>query len=704
MNKDNVLNELVKLNSGVSDIAYAGEHIWHSVKAEYAELIGKLTDFVKTENIRGTVLIATDSDIIWTSGSRSKDTSGEIVSPLTTYEIGSVTKSFTATLIMKLDEEGKLSIWDNVTKFFPKYEKAGDMRIFNLLHMSSGIVNYSSQPEKFYGSDYIKDEDPVPSYKFTDEFFLEHLFKCDLNFVPGTNFEYSNSNYKLLALILETVTGRAYKDLVNDIIFEPLGMKYSSSMSFENVTSCPESGRCMGEEITVAKGAGDIHSNVTDLLKYDRAIFAGQIVAEKSLETMFQFYPYGCGWYGWKRYPGGEYDLICHGGGTISYRCQNFVFCKPEQPRYYLIFMSPCLNDEIDEVFEKLLDVTEPYIRCPIIEADEQKKYAFRFKDENKNRTIDSLRKYPGENAYEITYYGDYALDELLKCGAVDEWAMLEFQTEHLYEGVRNDFFYQYRHNCSGFTARNAEGDFLLCHNLDNPKKLPGVTLAENAVTGKTIGLSNLLYYYRFDTEWEKYDDLTAEKPINRARVLGVPYEMQDGMNEYGLAIVTFTASGTEVETDGKKIPLCYYSLYRAIIDRCKTVSEALEFLEKYTMSPADNYSHFQIADASGDSVIIEYVGGKMKVLRSDKPWQVCSNFLIYGNPEMEGFGKDRYLAYQEYLEAHDGIIDEDTAFRLLHENHIPGDENYSVVFNLTKRTAAVEFAPDFAVRHRYQL
>ena len=175
-------------------------------------------------------------------------------------------------------------------------------------------------------------------------------------------------------------------------------------------------------------------------------------------------------------------------------------------------------------------------------------------------------------------------------------------------------------------------------------------------------------------------------------------------MNEHGLAIVIFTASGTEVETDGKKIPLSNHSLYRAIIDRCKTVSEALAFLEKYTMSPADNITHFQIADASGDTVIIEYVGGEMKVLRSEKPYQVCSNFLVYGNPEMEGFGKDRYLAYQDYLEAHEGIIDEDTAFRLLHENHIPGDENYSVVFNLTKRTAAVEFAPDFAVRHRYQL
>ena len=186
--------------------------------------------------------------------------------------------------------------------------------------------------------------------------------------------------------------------------------------------------------------------------------------------------------------------------------------------------------------------------------------------------------------------------------------------------------------------------------------------------------------------------------------MLGTPYEMQDGMNSHGLAIVTFTAGGTETETDGKKIPMCYYSLYRAVIDSCRSVEEALDFLTRYTMSPEDNCSHFQIADAGGDSAVIEYVGGEMKIVRSCKPYQPCANFLLYDNPELEGFGSDRYLAYMEYLDAHEGIVDEASAFRLLHENHIPGDENYSVVFNLTKRTAAVQFAPEFAVTHRYQL
>ena len=339
-----------------------------------------------------------------------------------------------------------------------------------------------------------------------------------------------------------------------------------------------------------------------------------------------------------------------------------------------------------------------------------------RFKDENKNKTIGSLRKFPGENAYEITYYGDYALDEYLKCGAEDIPDMLEFRKKYLYED--NDLVpsCDTRHNCSGFFAHTPDGDLLLCHDLDNTYKMPCVTLADNLITGKTVGMSNLLtdFYLRICQEkspsleekvWlTEHSCISAEKPLDCARILGTPYDTQDCMNAHGLALTTFSAGGTVIGDYGNKIPLCYYTLYRGIIDRCRTVDEAIAFLDRYTMSPGDNQSQFQIADASGKSIIVEYVDGKAVILRCEKSYQICSNFLIYNNPEMEGLGNDRYLAYREYLDAHGGTVDEETAFRLLHENHIPGDENYSVVFNLTKRTAAVQLAPGFAVTHRYSL
>lgn len=327
----------------------------------------------------------------------------------------------------------------------------------------------------------------------------------------------------------------------------------------------------------------------------------------------------------------------------------------------------------------------------------------YRFKDENKNKTLSSIRRFPGENAYEITYYGDYAMDEYLKCGAADIDALLDFQRTHLYEDLDIKALYSAPHNCSGFTAHNAEGDFLLCHDLDTRLKMPNVTLAENKVTGKTVGLANTLLWAFWD-KYPEYPDVPDANDIVWERALGVPYEMYDGMNEHGLAIVTFTASGTEVGSFGNKIPLCYDSFRRAILDRCKTVDEVCDFLEHYVAAALDYHDHSQIADASGKSIIVEYIDGKEVIIPNEKPYQICSNFLIYDNPRLDGFGKERYLAYQEYLDSHNGIVDEETAFRLLHENHIEGDENYSVVFNLTKRTAAVQFAPDFAVTHKYQL
>ncbi|MBR5091496.1 MAG: hypothetical protein IK093_18895 [Ruminiclostridium sp.] len=100
------------------------------------------------------------------------------------------------------------------------------------------------------------------------------------------------------------------------------------------------------------------------------------------------------------------------------------------------------------------------------------------------------------ENVYENTYYGDYAVEEYLKRGAEDIPDMLAFRTKYLYEENDIRLLYRVQHNCSGFTARDPEEDFLLCHDLDTPYKMSCVTLAGNGTTGKTVGLSNLITYF----------------------------------------------------------------------------------------------------------------------------------------------------------------------------------------------------------------
>lgn len=354
MQNKNILKALAE-TGGVpeTDIGYSAENMWHSQKADYAEFTHKLKEIMDSEDIIGAVLVATDDDIIWASGTCSKDINSETVSPLTTFEIGSVTKTFTASLIFKLAEERKLALTDRVTDYFPEYTKAGDMTVYDLLHMRSGIVDFADEFDTFFD---LKNKDSAFEQSFwndeiSDEVFLEHLYKLDPKFAPSSDTAYSNTNYVLLAMIIEKLTGKSYAENIAETIFKPLGMSSSSATAFGDVTSVPELEEGYHKAQRRARGAGDIHSTVLDMLKFDRAYFAGKIVNKSSMKTMMKLEGgYGCGWMAegfcwWKE--NGEpkdSDLIFHSGSTLSYICDNIVF-NVSGKRGYLIMMSPCFTD-----------------------------------------------------------------------------------------------------------------------------------------------------------------------------------------------------------------------------------------------------------------------------------------------------------------------------------------------------------------------
>ena len=341
-NKD-IFESLVALNDGKMDLGFEETNIWFTQKPEWAALVADLKTAVQNENIRGIILVATDSDILFASGSRSKDRSGGTVSPLTTFEIGSLTKMHTAVCVFKLIEEGRLQLDDQVTQFFPEYEKAGDVTVFDLLHMRSGILDFADDAETFFGSQELAEA--LDEGKITDEILLEHLYQLDLTFSPGSRMEYSNTNYVLLAMILEKITGKAYKKVVSEMIFQPAGMTASSATTFGDVTSVPENKAGYMKELVTARGAGDIHSNALDLLKFDRAFFQERIVSPAVKADILHFVDhYGCGWEesAWNE------DLIFHDGETNSYSSMNAVF-HASADRKYMIMLSCCNEDDEEE-------------------------------------------------------------------------------------------------------------------------------------------------------------------------------------------------------------------------------------------------------------------------------------------------------------------------------------------------------------------
>ena len=141
------------------------------------------------------------------------------VTPQTVFESGSVGKQFTATAVMLMVEDGKLALTDSITKFFPDAPASWKgITVRHLLTHTSGIPDYTTDAMD-YRRDYTEDE-------------IAHLaFALTPEFPPGSRWNYSNTGYVLLGIIIHKVSGKFYGDVLRDRVFQPLGMKTARIIS-----------------------------------------------------------------------------------------------------------------------------------------------------------------------------------------------------------------------------------------------------------------------------------------------------------------------------------------------------------------------------------------------------------------------------------------------------------------------------------------
>lgn len=278
----------------------------------------------------GGILVAKKGRIIFEDYHGFSDFKKKI--PLTrhsAFQLASVSKTFTGMAVLKLAEEGKLSLNDTLQKYFPKlpYE---DIRIKDLLSHRSGLPNYLYFMERL-GWDSHK--------KCSDEDMLDYLikFKPPGNGRPDTHFNYCNTNYALLAMIIEKASDESYEDYLKKTFFIPLGMKdtYVFNIKRDSATAMPtydHRGRL--EHYTfLDKGIGDknIFSTPEDLLKWDQALYTNYLFTPEMLKKAYTPYSnehpgvrnYG---YGWRMnvYPDGRKVIYhngwWHGGNTVFIR------------------------------------------------------------------------------------------------------------------------------------------------------------------------------------------------------------------------------------------------------------------------------------------------------------------------------------------------------------------------------------------------
>ncbi|MBM4160324.1 MAG: tetratricopeptide repeat protein [Ignavibacteria bacterium] len=342
-----------------------------------AKLIDDLMQkYYQYGQFNGTVLVAEQGKVVFKKGYGEANKEWNIPNtPDTKFRLGSITKQFTSMLILQLVDEGKIKVEGKLTDYIPEYPKAaGDkVTVYHLLTHTSGIPSYTSMPD--FNREYARNP-----YAPTD--FIKFFWDLPLEFEPGTKFVYNNSGYFLLGVIIEKVTGKAYAQVLEERIFQPLGMKNSGyDLSAPVLTK-----RAAGYEkrsggfvnasyvdMTLPYAAGALYSTVEDLFLWDQALTTGRLLSKESVEALFTpripmssrpgapYYAYG--WSVGKVALGKSQDSVStigHGGGINGF---NTLLTRVPDMKTFVVLLNNTGGAQLGAMTQSILGILygKPY-------------------------------------------------------------------------------------------------------------------------------------------------------------------------------------------------------------------------------------------------------------------------------------------------------------------------------------------------------
>ncbi len=274
--------------------------------------------YTKKNMFSGSVLIAKKGKVLLSKGYGLANTTSSVSNlPDTKFKLASVSKQFTAMAIMILQEKGKLSPEDKLTKYIPDYPDGDKITIHHLLTHTSGIPNVTALPVF----------DSIKGKPHTLEQIIALTKNKALEFEPGSKFNYSNSGYIVLTYIIEKASEKKYADYLKETIFEPLGMKnsglYPATGSLKNsAIGYTDSNEGLVQapyiDMTIPAGAGALYSTVEDLFLWDQALYTEKLVKKETLEKMMTVYKDNYA-YGWMVTKYKEHKKFFHGGGIEGF-------------------------------------------------------------------------------------------------------------------------------------------------------------------------------------------------------------------------------------------------------------------------------------------------------------------------------------------------------------------------------------------------
>lgn len=314
-------------------------------------------------------------------------------------------------------------------------------------------------------------------------------------------------------------------------------------------------------------------------------------------------------------------------------------------------------------------------------------------------RTLGTIERVGDTSLFTMTYIGDYGFDDFLETGASSDPELINFIASKLLKGLPMEFDLPDL-GCSTFAAATPEGDAIFGRNFDMyySPALFVQTAPDNGY--KSISMVNLAYI-GFGEE---------KLPTNLANsflTLAAPYVPLDGLNEKGLAVGVLLIDTEPTNQDSGKVDITTTTAIRMLLDKAATVDEALDLLSQYDMhASANSCYHFQIADASGKAVVVEYIGDQMNVIDSPR----ATNFLLTPGDWDFGGGQDRFAVLEETMAEKDGVLTEEEGMELLASvsQKVKKDKTsttqWSCLYNQTKGTVTIAMGMDYENLYTYSI
>ncbi len=257
---------------------------------EEVNLLDELfTKYHRYEDFQGAVLVAEEGNIVYKNafGLANREWNN-LNQPDTKFDLASLSKQFLAVLILQLEQEGKIDLDSTLSTYYPEYRKdTGEkITIKQLLSHTSGIPNYTNIP--YVWSDSLMN-------RYTKEDLVKKFCSMDLEFSPGSRYQYNNTGYFLLSMVVEKITGNSFEEELQKRIFTPLQMTHSGvddrnkvlekraygyTKNLDGYTNAP------GVYMQNLQGAGNLYSTVDDLLKWDQALYTYRLVNKRSFQKM----------------------------------------------------------------------------------------------------------------------------------------------------------------------------------------------------------------------------------------------------------------------------------------------------------------------------------------------------------------------------------------------------------------------------------